>query len=99
MRRGTRWGVGIASLMLCLAAGVHAQTPSRSARTSSNPVTAARALMDAGDLVRAAAGLEAEIARHPESADAHYVLGLVRERQRDLPGAVHAYETAIRHAP
>src|SRR5687768_14531636 len=99
MRRGITWSAAIATLVLCLAADAHPQTPGRNRRPSTDPLQAARALLDAGDLPRAAASLEAEIARNPASPDAYYLLGLVRERQKDLPAAALSFEAAVRHAP
>ena len=94
---GNARGAAIAAMLLWLA--TERTRRNRAAPRRHRSVEAARAFLDAGDLARAAASLEAEIARNPKSSDAHYVLGLVRERQRDLPAAARSYEAAIRQAP
>jgi Tfp pilus assembly protein PilF len=74
----------------------HAQ--SREAPAASGPgraIAEARTLLDANDLVRARARLDAALAQDPSSADAHYLLGLIAERQNDLGGASSSYQTAI----
>ena len=81
----------IASTLFGLAADalLSSQKPERRTAPPLDPVTQGQAFLDGGDLTRAAASLEAAIKRNPASADAHYVLGLVRERQRDQAAAAH----------
>ena len=91
-------------LLLWCGADCLAQTAvSKPDRTASPPNLSAlrqgRALLEANDLERARSLIEAALARDPASADAHFLLGLVCERQKDLAAAATAYARAIEFAP
>src|SRR4051812_41362258 len=58
-----------------------------------------RALIAAGNIDGARAAAEALIASDPHSADGHYLLGLVAERQKDLNLAAQSFGEAISIAP
>jgi Tfp pilus assembly protein PilF len=59
----------------------------------------AEALAGQGDLERALADARGAVALGSRLARAHFVLGLVLARRKDHPGAIHAYNEAIRLDP
>lgn len=73
-------------------AGQAAQ-PVRSSAASSaaSRVDQGRRFLQAGDLERARASLDAAIAQDPSLAEAHYLLGLLAERRQDLPAAAASF--------
>ena len=83
------------SLLLCFA------TPALTAQRAGAATSAAallrqtRAYLESGNLERARTSAEAAAAQNPESSEAQYLLGLVRERQNDLTSAAAAYASAI----
>ncbi len=86
-------------LLLWCGADCLAQTAaSKPDRTASPALTQARALLEANDLERARSLIEAALARDPASAEAHFLKGLVCERQKDLAAAAGAYAKAIEYA-
>ena len=96
--------MAIGSLLLWCAAAVQAQpaggTRDHAASTPTlSPLKQGRASLEAGDLPRARGYIEAALARDPASAEAHFLLGLVREREKDFPAAAAAYTKAIEYAP
>src|SRR5688500_10975787 len=60
---------------------------------------AAQKLIEMGKLTEARAAIDAALQRDPGSARAHYLLGMLNERRRDLPAAAAAYERAIQYSP
>ncbi|MDQ3211809.1 MAG: tetratricopeptide repeat protein, partial [Acidobacteriota bacterium] len=88
------------SLSASADAGQTAQ-PGRSSGLSSVAarVSQGRAFLEAGELERARATLEAAVAQEPASADGHYLLGLVAERRKDLAAAAAAFTNALQYAP
>lgn len=90
-------------LLIVLASEARAQSPSQPRPLSSGRAAAALAdgwtRLQAGQLKEAKASFEAALAQDPASAEAHYLLGFVFEREKELQSAVSSYETAIRYAP
>src|SRR4051794_6406438 len=62
-------------------------------------ITEGERLAAANRLPEAAAIAQQVLADRPESARAHYLLGLVRDRERRFDDAVAAYRAAIAQAP
>src|SRR6185503_16000394 len=62
-------------------------------------LTDGKRLLDSGRLPEARQALEEAVRVDPGSAEAHFMLGWVRERGGDLEGAVEAYQEALRLAP
>lgn len=105
MRQAAGWRVwGMASVLRCCAAVARPQQSAPRPGASRDgaaaaTLPAARALLDANDFEHARATLSAVLAREPESAPAHDLLGQMLERAGDLPAAEAAYAAAIRYAP
>src|SRR5512133_1013661 len=104
MRHAGAWRVWvIAPVLLWNAASAYSgQTASRRPTVSAEvarALAAGRAQLEAHDLERASASVDAALARDPTSADAHYLLGLVAERRKDLTGAAASFSKAIQYAP
>src|SRR5918993_3838482 len=90
----------VASVLLS-AAAVDA-LPQQQIRRPDTPVATlaqGRAFLQANDLERARASVEAVLTSNPASAEAHYLLGMIAERQKDLAAAAAAYQMAIQYAP
>src|SRR5687768_8172244 len=68
-------------------------------RVQDKAVAEGIALLQQNRLAEARARLQRAVELHPDSVDAHYMLGWLSEQERDLAGAAAAYETALRHAP
>ena len=86
--------------LVLLASGAPAQSrPPASQLTISEALAGARTLLAANDLAGARARLEAALAQNPASADAHYLLGVIAERQNDLSAAAASYQEAIHLNP
>ena len=68
-------------------------------RPVASEVSAARALLEAGDAGGAAAALDAWLLATPGDADAHYWRGRARQQQEDLPGAEADLVAAMKGAP
>ena len=65
--------------------GAEAQSrPPESKPAISEALAGARTLLAANDLAGARTKLEAALAQNPTSAEAHYLLGMIAERQKDL---------------
>ena len=56
-------------------------------------------LLRAGQPDAAGRELQSVLSQAPGSAEAHYVLGAVREEQKDLNAAERAYRSALRYDP
>src|SRR4051812_37799482 len=101
MRPGDGWRATVhLSLLLCFAAPAltlaqRENTPS----TVAALVRQARAYLKAGEVEQARVSAETAVARHPDSSEAQYLLGLIHERRNDLSAAAAAYGNAIRLAP
>ena len=89
----------VASLLLCFLVDGAAQERAPARDASSRLLAESRAFLNANDLERARAGIEKVLARDPASGDAHYLLGLLAERQKDLEAAAASYARAIQYAP
>src|SRR5689334_4027734 len=59
----------------------------------------AKRLLDTNDLAGARRSAESAVAAEPSSVDAHYLLGVVAERQNDLKQALASYDDALRLSP
>src|SRR6188508_2867800 len=57
------------------------------------------ALLHQNRVAEARTQFERALALDPASADAHYMLGWLREQEKDLPGAEKEYEAALARAP
>ena len=80
---------GVAVLLVLSApCSVHAQLPL-------SPLPRAERLIAANQLDEARRIIDGVLARDPGSASAHYVLGTLLEKQRDLRGAEAAYREAL----
>ena len=80
---------GVAVLLVLSApSSVHAQAPL-------SPLPRAERLIAANQLDEARRIIDGVLARDPGSASAHYVLGTLLEKQRDLRGAEAAYREAL----
>jgi Tetratricopeptide repeat len=83
-----------------LGSGARAQSrPPASKLTISQALAGARTLLAANDLAGARATLETALAQNPASAEAHYLLGIIAERQNDLSAASASYQEAIHLNP
>ena len=88
--------------ILLIAFVVQAQAQSRS---GSQPAAGAptmaevKRLIAADELAQARTALDAILAKHPASPDAHFVLGTLAERQNDLAAAASSYERVIALSP
>src|SRR5829696_7366789 len=103
MSRRLAWHASaIALLLLWCASNVLAQAPgSRNVPSTAtgSALKQVRSLLAADDLERARGHVEEALARDPASAEAHFLLGVVHERQRDFAAAATSYASAIRSAP
>src|SRR3954469_753037 len=72
--------------------------PSRTAQASAL-VQAGVELLKANRVAEAAERFTEAVRQDPPLAEAHYYLGMVREQQRDLPGAETEYRQAITLSP
>ena len=103
MRHGRcRLGLAFAVIGLSLAVGVSAEQASRKANPSglnSSTLEEGRAFLGSNELERARMSFEKALARDPASAEGHYLMGMVAERQKDLPAAATSYASAVRYAP
>src|SRR4051812_43351800 len=102
MARPAAWRISIvtAALMWLVAPAYPAQVkPGRvdAAPADAASLAAGRRYLQADDLDRAAATFQAALQKNPASAEAHYLLGVVAERRRDLPGAAALFADAIRY--
>src|SRR5688572_30466803 len=101
-RRSARHASVIATLLLWCASNVLAQAPGP-ATVASTAIRSAlkqgRAFLDADDLDRARVQAEAVLARDPSSAEAHFLMGVIYERQKDFAAAAISYGRAIGSAP
>ena len=100
--RRARYVSAIASVLLWCPSDVLAQAQA-AGQAESTPTLSAlkqgRASLDRGDLDRARTYFEAALARDPTSAEAHFLLGVVYERQKDFAAAAASYAKAIDYAP
>ena len=92
------------AVLLWCAADALAQTAGAGNRTAASASKVAllkqgRALLEANDIARAQSYIDAALQRDPASAEAHFLLGLLKERQKDFPAAAAAYTKTIGYAP
>src|SRR5438477_5303413 len=97
MSQRVSWIARVAALLLAVATPLAAQT-----RSPSDPdvmIARGERLAAANRLEEAGAIASAVLSRQPESARAHYLLGLVHDRQRNFDQAVVEYRAALARAP
>ena len=87
------------SLLLCFATPVPGAQADGAGSTVAALLRQTRADLKADRVEQARASAEKAAAQQPESSEAQYLLGLIHERQEDLPSAATAYGNAIRLAP
>ena len=102
--RGVWCATAILAVLLWCAADALAQTAGARNQTAASASKVAllkqgRALLEANDIARAQSYIDAALQRDPASAEAHFLLGLLKERQKDLPAAAAAYVKTIGYAP
>jgi tetratricopeptide (TPR) repeat protein len=93
MASGTKWGtIHLASAVLCLAGTLGAQSIEQH-------MDQGVALLQAGKFAEAAGHFVQVLAINPKLAEAHYLLGLIRQERGDRDAAVASYRTALRIDP
>src|SRR6187455_2122506 len=86
-------GAGIVAVAVALLGAAPASTPAQAA------VAEGIALLQQNRPADARVRFERALALDPASADAHYMLGWLREQERDFAGASAQYEAARSAAP
>src|SRR5437016_13340881 len=84
---------------LVLVAGMRLAGQTRSGADVAVLVSRGEQLAAANQLDEAAALATRALALQPESGRAHYLLGLVRERQRSFDAAIAEYRAALARSP
>jgi tetratricopeptide (TPR) repeat protein len=92
-------------ILLCVTASAAQQptsdptAPKQSARPASPLLTEAEALLREGRTAAAKSKIQEELQRDPRNADAYDLLGVACVNEKDFPGALEAFQHALKLAP
>jgi tetratricopeptide (TPR) repeat protein len=93
-------------ILLCSSASLAQQTaagrtaaPKQPARQASPLLAEAEALLRAGRIADAKSTIQEELQRNPANAEAYDLLGVASVNERDFPGALEAFQHALKFAP
>src|SRR6266436_1316000 len=92
--------IALFGISLCLSSSVAQQpTTKQFDKPSSPPLTEAEALLREGRIEEAKSRIQEELQRNPTNAEAYDLLGVASVNEKDFPGALEAFQHALKLAP
>ena len=92
--------IALFAIALCVSSSVAQQpTTKQFAKPSSALLTEAEALLRAGRIAEAKSRIQEELQRNPTNTEAYDLLGVASVNEKDFPGALEAFQHALKLAP
>src|SRR5438445_1624767 len=92
--------IALFAIALCVSSSVAQQpTTKQLAKPSSALLTEAEALLREGRIAEAKSRIQEELQRNPTNTEAYDLLGVASVNEKDFPGALEAFQHALRLAP
>ena len=92
--------IALFAILLCAFSSVAQQpTTKQFAKPSSPLLTEAEALLREGRIAEAKSRIQEELQRNPTNAEAYDLLGVASVNEKDFPGALEAFQHALKLAP